>query len=128
MVWLPTLSPWVCTWSGWKTNAPALASMTRRNYGMANKIEISGYLIPVDQLRRVLREQGYHLISDTSLSMLTTAGYMSRYYENTTITTTYVNAWQLTEDEFRNVFNRPRFDSYESFRQSSKIKRYLKKK
>lgn len=98
------------------------------NCGMTEKLDISGYLIPVDRLKEMLKEQGYHLVTDDQMALLTVTGYMSRYYENISITNTYIAAWEATEDEFREVFNRPRFDSYNSFRASSQVQRYLKKK
>ena len=91
-------------------------------------IEIRGYLIAADDLLAELRPQGYRLVADWQMRMATVEGYVSRYYENINLTTTYVLAWEKTEQEFQEVFQVKRFDSYDSFRNSSQVMRVINKR
>ena len=44
------------------------------------------------------------------------AGFYRRYLYNVKLTSTYINAYQLTEDEYVETFGKKRYSSYDSFR------------
>ena len=44
------------------------------------------------------------------------AGFYRRYLHNVKLTSTYVKAYQLTEDEYVEIFGKKRYSSYDSFR------------
>ena len=43
-------------------------------------------------------------------------GFYNRYIHNVRLTSTYLKAYQLTEDEYVETFGRKRYSSYDSFR------------
>ena len=44
------------------------------------------------------------------------AGFYRRYLHNVKLTSTYMKAYQLTEDEYVETFGKKRYSSYDSFR------------
>jgi len=44
------------------------------------------------------------------------AGFYRRYLHNVKLTSTYIKAYQLTEDEYVETFGKKRYASYDSFR------------
>jgi hypothetical protein len=44
------------------------------------------------------------------------AGFYRRYLHNVKLTSTYMMAYQLTEDEYVEIFGKKRYSSYDSFR------------
>jgi len=44
------------------------------------------------------------------------AGFYRRYLHNVNLTSTYIKAYQLTEDEYVETFGKKRYSSYDSFR------------
>ena len=44
------------------------------------------------------------------------AGFYRRYLHNVKLTSTYIKAYQLTEDEYVETFGKKRYSSYDSFR------------
>ena len=44
------------------------------------------------------------------------AGFYRRYIHNVKLTSTYIKAYQLTEDEYVETFGKKRYSSYDSFR------------
>ena len=44
------------------------------------------------------------------------AGFYRRYLHNVKLTSTYINAYQLTENEYVETFGKKRYASYDSFR------------
>ena len=60
---------------------------------METKLDISGYLITTARLDEELRQQGYRLLADWQLEMVTVAGYISRYHHHMTEAPTYTEAW-----------------------------------
>ena len=44
------------------------------------------------------------------------AGFYRRYLYNVKLTSTYIKAYQLTEDEYVETFGKRRYSSYDSFR------------
>ena len=44
------------------------------------------------------------------------AGFYRRYLHNVKLTSTYMEAYQLTEDEYVEIFGKKRYSSYDSFR------------
>ena len=44
------------------------------------------------------------------------AGFYRRYLHNVKLTSTYMKAYQLTEDEYVEIFGKKRYSSYDSFR------------
>ena len=44
------------------------------------------------------------------------AGFYRRYLHNVKLTSTYMNAYQLTENEYVETFGKKRYASYDSFR------------
>ena len=44
------------------------------------------------------------------------AGFYRRYLHNVKLTSTYMIAYQLTEDEYVEIFGKKRYSSYDSFR------------
>ena len=90
------------------------------------KLDIRGYLIPAEQLEEELRRQGYRLLAAWQIDLVTTEGYLRRYHEAISLTTTYAAAWEVVESEFRAVYKTKRFDSYESFRNSSTVQKLLR--
>ena len=44
------------------------------------------------------------------------AGFYRRYLYNIKLTSTYMEAYQLTEDEYVEIFGKKRYSSYDSFR------------
>ena len=44
------------------------------------------------------------------------AGFYRRYIYNVKLTSTYIKAYQLTEDEYVETFGKKRYSSYDSFR------------
>jgi len=44
------------------------------------------------------------------------AGFYRRYLYNVKLTSTYIKAYQLTEDEYVETFGKKRYSSYDSFR------------
>ena len=53
------------------------------------------------------------------------AGFYNRYLHNVKLTSTYLKAYQLTENEYIEIFGKKRYSSYDSFRI---IKNRIKKK
>ncbi len=94
---------------------------------MTDTLDISGFLIPADVLDEELQKNGYRLIRESSLALLTIDGYIKRYYEYTAINTTYAIAWQKVEEEFFRTFGMHRFMSWDSFRNSAAVKSKMKK-
>ena len=45
-----------------------------------------------------------------------TGGFYRRYLHNIKLTSTYIKAYQLTEDEYVETFGKKRYSSYDSFR------------
>ena len=45
-----------------------------------------------------------------------TAGFYRRYLHNVKLTSTYIKAYQLTENEYIETFGKKRYSSYDSFR------------
>jgi hypothetical protein len=44
------------------------------------------------------------------------AGFYNRYLHNVKLTSTYLKAYQLTENEYTEIFGKKRYSSYDSFR------------
>jgi len=44
------------------------------------------------------------------------AGFYNRYLHNVKLTPTYLKAYQLTENEYTEIFGKKRYSSYDSFR------------
>ena len=44
------------------------------------------------------------------------AGFYRRYLHNVKLTSTYLKAYQLTENEYTEIFGKKRYSSYDSFR------------
>lgn len=93
-----------------------------------DKIDIRGYLIPLETLEAELRANGYCIIPLSRLRLATTAGYVARYYELTTTAATYSAAWSQVETEYQQTFHAERFASWDSFRNSPAVQRFFKKK
>ena len=94
---------------------------------MPEHLDISGYLIAVETLEDTLRGQGYLLIPVERMQLASVAGYVKRYHELMATTTTYSVAWERVEWEFSQTFGCKRFDSWDSFRNSTSVKKVMGK-
>lgn len=94
---------------------------------MPEHLDLHGYLVTVEQLNEELHPQGFRVVAEWRLKMVTVQGYMDRYFTHMGECPTNSAAWEKTEAEFQETFGRQRFDNYLSFRNSSQIKKYLKK-
>lgn len=91
------------------------------------KLDISGYLIPVETLAEELAAQGYVLVPAERMALASVSGYVKRYHDLMTSNTTYTAAWELVEWEFQTTFGCKRFDSWDSFRNSTAVKKVMGK-
>lgn len=94
---------------------------------MPDHLDISGYLIPVAALEAMLREQGYLLIPAERMALASIGGYVERYHALMNESQTYTAAWERVEWEFQSTFGCKRFESLDSFRNSTAVKRVMGK-
>lgn len=91
------------------------------------KLDIRGYLIPVEVLEQELAPQGYLLVPVQRMKLASIGGYVERYHELMAQTATYSQAWEQVEWEFSQTFSCKRFDSWDSFRNSTAVKKVMGK-
>lgn len=92
---------------------------------MSDKVEISGYIIPVELLESELASQGYVLVPRERMALASISGYVKRYHDLMAENVTYTAAWERVEWEFQTTFGCKRFESHDSFRNSTAVKKVM---
>lgn len=91
------------------------------------KLDIRGFLIPVETLEQELAAQGYVLVPAERMALASVSGYVKRYHDLMAASVSYSSAWEQVEWEFQATFGCKRFESHDSFRNSTAVKKVMGK-
>lgn len=94
---------------------------------MPEKLDIRGFLIPVETLEQELAAQGYVLVPVERMGLASIGGYVKRYHDLMATTASYSAAWEQVEWEFSQTFGCKRYESHDSFRNSAAVKKVMGK-
>lgn len=89
------------------------------------KLDIRGFLIPVETLEQELAAQGYVLVPAERMALASVSGYVKRYHDLMNSTASYTAAWEQVEYEFQTTFGCKRFGDWNSFRNSTAVKKAM---
>lgn len=92
------------------------------------KLDIRGFLIPVETLAEELAAQGYVLVPAERMALASVSGYVKRYHDLMNTSASYTAAWETVEWEFQATFGCKRFESHDSFRNSTAVKKVMGQK